>query len=126
MTNRDAIVMRKAIAIAILVPLTILIVMFAVANRETITVSFDPFDSAHPALALKTPLFMLIFALVAVGVVVGGIAAWLKQHKWRMRARRAEAEARELRARLDTEEPPRRNVPAALEASPPFAVPPAA
>ncbi len=43
------------------------------------------------------PLFMLIFALVAVGVVVGGIAAWLRQHKWRMRARRAEAEARDLR-----------------------------
>ena len=116
--------MRKAIAIAILVPLAILIVMFAVANREIIAVSFDPFDSAHPALALKTPLFALIFALVAVGVVVGGIAAWLKQHKWRLRARRAEAEARDLRARLDAEQP-RRNVPA-LEASPPFAVPPAA
>ncbi|MEA2983601.1 MAG: hypothetical protein QOF09_5424 [Alphaproteobacteria bacterium] len=116
--------MRKFVAIAILLPLAIVIVMFAVANREIITVSFDPFDSAQPALALKMPLFLLIFALVAVGVVIGGIAAWLKQHKWRMRARRAEAEARELRARLDTEQP-RRNVPA-LEASPPFAVPPAA
>jgi uncharacterized integral membrane protein len=124
MTNRDAIAMRKAIAIAVLVPLALLIVMFAVANREIITVSFDPFDSAHPALAFKMPLFMLIFALVTVGVVVGGIAAWLKQHKWRMRARRAEAEARDLRSRLDADQP-RRNVPA-LEASPPFAVPPAA
>ena len=124
MTDRDAIVMRKAIAIAILVPLAILIVMFAVANREVITVSFDPFDSVTPALAFKMPLFMLIFALVTVGVVVGGIAAWLKQHKWRMRARRAEAEARDLRSRLDADQP-RRNVPA-LEASPPFAVPPAA
>ena len=117
--------MRKAIAIAVLVPLAILIVMFAVANREIITVSFDPFDSVTPALAFKMPLFMLIFALVAVGVLVGGIAAWLRQHKWRMRARRAEAEARELRLRLDTEQP-RRNVPAALDASPPFIVPPAA
>ena len=116
--------MRKAVAVAVLIPLAILIVMFAVANRETITVSFDPFDSAHPALALKTPLFMLIFALVGVGVVIGGIAAWLRQHKWRLRARRAEAEARDLRARLDAEQP-RRNVPA-LEASPPFAVPPPA
>ena len=116
--------MRKFVAIAILVPLAIVIVMFAVANREIITVSFDPFDSVHPALAFKMPLFMLIFALVTVGVLVGGIAAWLKQHKWRTRARIAEAEARDLRARLDAEQP-RRNVPA-LEASPPFAVPPAA
>jgi uncharacterized integral membrane protein len=124
LTDRNAIVMRKFIVIAVLVPLAILVVMFAVANREIITVSFDPFDSVAPTLAFKMPLFMLIFALVTVGVVVGGIAAWLKQHKWRMRARRAEAEARDLRSRLDADQP-RRKVPA-LEASPPFAVPPAA
>src|SRR4029079_9532586 len=100
--------MRKAIAIAILIPLAILIVMFAVANREIITVSFDPFDSAHPALAFKMPRCMLICALVTVGVVVGGIAAWLRQHKWRLRARRAEAEARDLRRRL-VPHPPRRH-----------------
>ena len=67
---------------------------------------------------------MLIFALVGVGVVVGGIAAWLKQHKWRTRARRAEADARDLRKRLDTQHPGRNAT--ALEASPPFVVPPAA
>jgi len=116
--------MRKFVAIAILVPLAVIIVMFAVANREIITISFDPFDSAHPAYALKMPLFMLIFVLVGVGVAVGGIASWLRQHKWRMRARLAETEARDLRARLDAGES-RRNVPA-LEASPPFVVPPAA
>jgi uncharacterized integral membrane protein len=116
---------RKFIAIAVLVPLAIVIVMFAVANREIVTVSFDPFDPAHPALALKLPLFMLIFVLVAVGVVVGGVAAWLRQHRWRLRARRAEAEARDLRARIDAE-PARGNVPAVLEPSPPFLVPPAA
>ena len=116
--------MRKFVAIAILVPLAVIIVMFAVANREIITISFDPFDSAHPAYALKMPLFMLIFVLVGVGVAVGGIASWLRQHKWRMRARLAETEARDLRARLDAGES-RSNVPA-LEASPPFVVPPAA
>ena len=90
--------MRKFIAFAILVPLAIVIVMFAVANREIITVSFDPFDTAHPAFALKMPLFMLIFALVALGVVVGGIAAWLRQQKWRhARAPRRSRGARSAR-----------------------------
>ena len=116
--------MRRFVSLVILIPLAVVIVMFAVANREIITVSFDPFDSANPAYALKTPLFILIFVLVAVGVVVGGVAAWLRQHKWRMRARRAEAEARELRAKLDAAMP-RRNVPVPVE-TPPFAVPPAA
>jgi len=116
--------MRKFIAFVVLVPLALLIVMFAVANRGSIAVSFDPFDPAQPALSLKVPLFLLIFVLVGLGVLVGGIAAWLRQSRWRMRARRAEAEARELRTRLDAEVP-RRNV-VALEAKPPLIVPPAA
>ena len=117
--------MRKIVTAAVLVPLAIVIVMFAVANREIITVSFDPFDTAQPAFALKMPLFILIFVLVGFGVLVGGIAAWLKQHKWRARARRAEADARELRARLDAQRS-QRGVPAKLEPAPPIAVPPAA
>jgi uncharacterized integral membrane protein len=116
--------MRKLIAILFLAPIAIVIIMFAVANREIIAVSFDPFDAAHPAWVLKTPLYLLIFALVGLGVLVGGMAAWLRQRKWRARARRAEAEARDLRARLDAEQS-RRNVPARME-TPPFVVPPAA
>jgi uncharacterized integral membrane protein len=117
--------MRKLITALVLIPLGILLVMFAVANREAIPVSFDPFDTGRPALSVQIPLYVLIFALVGVGVLVGGIAAWFKQHRWRVRARRAEAEARELRARLDAAAT-RRSVPAPREASPPFIVPPAA
>ena len=116
--------MRKFVTFVILVPLTIVIVAFAVANREIIAVSFDPFDSTQPAHAIKMPLFILIFVLVIVGAVVGGVSAWLKQHKWRTRARRAETEARELRAALDAHRA-RSTVPATVEA-PPLAVPPAA
>ena len=114
--------MRKIVSAIILIPLAVIIVMFAVANREIITVSFDPFDSAHPAFALKMPLFILIFALVALGVVVGGIAAWLRQHKWRARARRAEAQARELRTELDARRA-QPSVPAPLD-NPTLIVPP--
>ena len=114
--------MRKFLAAAVLIPLAGIIVMFAVANRGIVTVTFDPFSSTNPAFALKMPLFILIFVLVGLGVVVGGIAAWLRQHKWRVRARRAEAEARDLHARLAAQ----RALPARLDAIPPIAVPPAA
>jgi uncharacterized integral membrane protein len=123
--GRNVIPMRKLVTVLVLVPLGIVIVMFAVANRESVAISFDPFDTRNPAMVLQAPLYGLIFVLVAVGIVAGGIAAWLKQHKWRVRARRAEAEARELRARLDAAEP-RRSVPAPRDAAPPFIVPPAA
>jgi uncharacterized membrane protein YciS (DUF1049 family) len=117
--------MRKIVTAAIIIPLVVVIVAFAVANRQLIAVSFDPFDAAQPALSFRMPLFILIFILVGLGVLIGGVAAWLKQHKWRVRARRAEAEARDLRTRLDAQHA-QRSVPAALPSAPPFAVPPAA
>jgi uncharacterized integral membrane protein len=116
--------MRKLVTFVILFPVAVIIVMFAVANRAIIAVSFDPFDSVQPALTLQLPLFVLVFILVGLGVLIGGIAAWLRQHRWRLRARRAEAEARDLRARLDAGGP-RTRLPPAFDA-PPFAVPPAA
>jgi uncharacterized integral membrane protein len=117
--------MRKIVTAFVLVPLGIVIVMFAVANREIITMSFDPFDSAKPAAAFRMPLFILIFVLVGVGVLIGGIAAWLRQHKWRVRARRAEADVRKLRTELDAQRsmaPP----PPVRDAQPPLIIPPAA
>ena len=91
----------KIVSALILAPLAIVLIVFAVANRQTIVVSFDPFDQAHPALSLSLPLFALILVLVIGGVIIGGIAAWLRQGKWRWRARHFEAEARALRHELD-------------------------
>jgi uncharacterized integral membrane protein len=117
--------MRKIVTAVIVVPLAIILVIFAVANRQIVTVSFDPFDAAQPAYALKLPLFVLVFLLVALGVLIGGVATWLKQHSWRVRARRAEAEAGNLRAELHAARGASAGVPAPREA-PPLAIPPAA
>jgi uncharacterized integral membrane protein len=106
---------RKILAAVILVPLGLVIVGLAVANREIVSVSFDPFNAANPAFALKAPLFLLVLILVTVGVIIGGVAAWLKQSKWRRAARRLEAELRDERAEVDAV---RRRL-AASEARPP-------
>jgi uncharacterized integral membrane protein len=96
--------MRKLLAILVLVPLAVVIVMFAVSNREIVKVSLDPFNSVQPAFAMQMPLFMLIFALVLLGVLIGGVAAWLGQHRWRRAARRYEAELRMLRNAVQAQE----------------------
>jgi uncharacterized integral membrane protein len=103
--------LRKVVTAVIVVPLAIVIVAFAVANRQMVTVSFDPFSSANPAYAGTVPLFVLIFVLVTFGVIVGGVAAWLKQGKWRRAARRLDGEVRALHQELDAtrrrlEQPP--------------------
>jgi uncharacterized integral membrane protein len=90
-------VLRKFVTAVILVPLALVIVAFAVANRQMVTVSFDPFSQASPAYAATVPLFVLIFVLLIVGVLVGGVAAWIGQAKWRRGHRRLDDEVRQLR-----------------------------
>jgi len=96
--------LRRIVAVIILVPLAIIIVAFAVANRQDVVISFDPFDAAHPVYSRTTWLFLPIFAALILGVVIGGVAAWLGQGKWRGAARRFEREMQALRGKLSAYE----------------------
>ena len=93
--------LRKLVATLILVPLAIVIVAFAVANRQDVTLSFDPFSASAPAAAITVPLFGLVIATLIVGVIIGGMSVRLGHGRWRRTARRLEREAAELRTRLD-------------------------
>ncbi|MGZ9105204.1 MAG: lipopolysaccharide assembly protein LapA domain-containing protein [Rhodoplanes sp.] len=93
--------MRRALAIFVLFPLAIVIVALAVANRQTVAVSFDPFSMANPAYVAQAPLFLLVFLLVIVGVLIGGTAAWLRQGRWRRRARRLESRLNRAEAEME-------------------------
>jgi uncharacterized integral membrane protein len=92
--------MRKFLNAVVLIPLGAILVVFAVANRHEVTVSFNPFDSSDPALGFSLPLFVVIIAAVMLGVVAGGCATWFNQRRWRRAARQHEADARNLRAQL--------------------------
>jgi hypothetical protein len=125
--------LRKFVTALILIALAVVVSALAVANRQPVLVSFDPFDPLHPAMARALPLYQLMLLLVAGGVVIGGAAAWLKQGKWRRAARLADAQARELRAEVDVLR--RRLAPAELtpvpapapaDQTPRLSVPPAA
>jgi hypothetical protein len=94
--------LRRIFVLFVLVPLVLVLIGLAVANRGAVTVSFDPFSATNPAFVLAMPLYLLAFSLLIVGVIVGGVAAWLKQRKWRRVAYQSEAEARALRAELDS------------------------
>jgi uncharacterized integral membrane protein len=91
---------RKITAAVVLIPLAVVIVAFAVANRQTVTLSLDPFNAERPAASLSLPLYLLIIGLLIVGVIVGGVATWLNHGRWRRAARRLEREAQDLRDEL--------------------------
>src|SRR6202008_1425596 len=86
--TRSVVMLRKVASAVILAPLAVLIVLFAVANREPIIISFDPFNPVAPAFTMQVPLFIFVLVLVLIGVVVGGVAAWLRQNRARRTARR--------------------------------------
>jgi uncharacterized integral membrane protein len=94
--------MRKFLTYLIIIPLFVILVAFAVANRHLVTVSFDPFNSTDPALSSEMPLFVLIIAVAVLGVIVGGLATWWGQRHWRRAARRHEADARAAKGELAT------------------------
>src|SRR6516225_2354098 len=91
--------MRKFLNAVILIPLGLIFIAFAVANRHAVTVSFDPFNSRDPSLGFTLPLFVVIIAVAVLGVVAGGAATWFRQRHWRRAARQHEADARAARSR---------------------------
>jgi uncharacterized metal-binding protein len=85
----------------ILLPIAIVVVLLAVANRAPVLVSFDPFSKGQPELSVTLPLFALILASVALGVVLGGIGSWLAASRQRRERRMSARELNRLKAEAD-------------------------
>lgn len=92
--------MQKFLTALVLIPLGLILVVFSVANRHLVTVSYDPLDLKEPFGSIELPLFAVIIASAILGVIAGGVATWLGQRRWRRAARRTKAEAIEAGAQL--------------------------
>ena len=93
--------MRKFFSALVLIPLGLIFIVFAVANRHLVTVSFDPFGFGDRAFNLPpVPLFVIIITSLILGVAAGGTATWFRQRHWRRSARQHEAEALKARTQL--------------------------
>jgi uncharacterized integral membrane protein len=74
--------MKRALQLIVLVPLIVIGLALAVANRSNVIVSFDPFSS-DAAGQIQAPLFVVLILAVMFGVLLGGLATWLSQGKYR-------------------------------------------
>ena len=92
---------RKIVSFIVLVPLGLMIALFAVANRAQVRVSLDPFANDPPMYSWTSPLFVILLTMVIAGVIIGGIAAWARQHRWRRQARQLAAELKAARAETE-------------------------
>ena len=93
--------------LVIAVPLLLLLVLFALSNREPVMIGLWPTD-----LAMEGPLSLAVLVGMAAAFLAGAALVWITVLAQRSRARRAEAQVRlldeqltELKARLARADP---------------------
>jgi hypothetical protein len=93
--------MLRFLKLLLIAPFAILFLIFAFANGQFVTVSFDPLASGDvPAYSIEARMFIVLTVAIMIGVVAGGMATWFGQGKHRRAARMYRAEADRLHGEL--------------------------
>ena len=87
----------KLLSWLITLPLALVTVFLAIANRHRVSLNLDPFNQENPALALDMPLIFVILASIFLGLIVGASAVWVSQGRHRKVARQGKSELAALR-----------------------------
>lgn len=84
--------LRRIVNWLVGLPIATAAIVFAVANRQWVMVSLDPFNRDAPAASIAMPLWALFFCGAFAGIFAGWLVAWLAQGKWRKAAKDARLE----------------------------------
>ena len=79
----------------LLLPLIVLFVAFAIANRHIVILSLDP-----APISIRAPLYSFVLASTFVGLLAGGLIAWLRAGRWRSQLRDEQRTVRRLESKL--------------------------
>jgi uncharacterized integral membrane protein len=94
-------VLRRAWKYLLAVPAAIVLLTLAVINRHGVRLVLDPFRPDEPVIALVLPFYAYLIGMLVIGIVIGGLATWMTQARWRRTARRRTAEAQRWQAEAD-------------------------
>ena len=83
--------------VVIVVPIAVILIALAVANRALVPFTVDPFNPGNPALTIQMPFFIYLFLMLIIGALIGSFATWLAQHRYRKLARQRGLEVDNLR-----------------------------
>jgi len=76
----------------------LLLILFAVSNRETVSVGLWPL----PAF-VELPLYLVVLGMLILGFILGELVAWIGGSRWRREARRSRRRITTLERELDAE-----------------------
>lgn len=85
--------LNRFLTIVVFIPLAIVLVALAVANRAPAAFTIDPFNPGNPALTVNLPLFIYLFGALVLGLIVGSLVTWFRQGRYRRVARQRVSEA---------------------------------
>ncbi|WP_159592137.1 LapA family protein [Chelativorans xinjiangense] len=88
---------NRIVIVLVFVPLAIVLIALAVANRASTAFTLDPFNPGNPGLTVELPLFVYLFAALLIGMFVGSIATWFRQGRYRRIACERAQEVEQLR-----------------------------
>jgi lipopolysaccharide assembly protein A len=78
------------------------LVIFAVDNRQVVTVSLWPLP-----IEASMSLYLVVLLTLLVGFLIGELAAWMNGHRWRREARLKAKRIEELERALAAQSPPK-------------------
>lgn len=93
--------LRRAWKYLLGVPVAIVLLTLAVINRHGVRLVLDPFRPDEPVISLVLPFYAYLIGMLLVGIVIGGLATWVTQARWRRTARRRTAEAQRWQTEAD-------------------------
>jgi uncharacterized integral membrane protein len=88
----------------LLVALAIVLLTVALANRGAVTLNALPADMAAFAnlnFALTVPLYLVIFGSIVVGLMIGFVWEWFREHKHRSSAKERAREITRLEREIE-------------------------
>ena len=94
---------NRIVGWVILVPLSLGLIVFALANRHFVAINFNPFAPVDAAATpgYGVPLFVILYVVLLIGVLLGGIATWFAQSTHRKREKHWRREAHLLNGELE-------------------------
>jgi uncharacterized integral membrane protein len=105
-------VLRRIVRLVVLLPAVVVLAAIGVANTHAVRLALDPFRPDDPVLALVLPFYAWLLGALILGVLIGGLATWLAQARWRRTARRGAAETQRWKTEADRLNRERRSEPA--------------
>ena len=85
--------LKRLVVLLFAIPVGIAVIALAVTNRQPVTLAVPPAADGVPFASATLPLFVVLFAMLLVGMVLGSLATWFSQSRYRRDAREQKVEA---------------------------------